>query len=126
MSSARAAGPDTAALFAAIDSKDAGAFVSALTTDAVFRFGSAPEVVGRDAIAAAVGGFFDTIAGLSHAVHKVLWNGETQVCEGEVTYERHDGSTLNVPFVDVFEYEGDLISQYKIYIDIGELYKEPE
>ena len=126
MSLASAAGPDTAALFAAIDRKDAAAFASRLTADAVFRFGSAPGVAGRDAIAAAVGGFFDSIAGLSHAVHKVLWDGGTQVCEGEVTYERHDGSTLTVPFVDVFEYEGDLISEYKIYIDIGELYKEPE
>lgn len=126
MSSPSAAGPDTTALFAAIDRKDVAAFVSCLTTDAVFRFGSAPEVAGSDAIAAAVGGFFDSIAGLSHAVHKILWNGETQVCEGEVTYERHDGSTLTVPFVDVFEYEGELISQYKIYIDIGELYKEQE
>ena len=124
MSPANAAGPDTAALFAAIDRMDTGAFVGHLTADAVFRFGSAPEVAGRDAVAAAVGGFFQSIAGLSHAVTRVLWDGDAQVCEGEVTYERHDGSTLTVPFVDVFEYEGDLISTYKIYIDIGELYKE--
>ncbi len=119
-----AVGPDTAPLFAAIDRKDADAFVGYLTNDAVFRFGSAPEVAGRDAVAAAVGGFFESIAGLSHTVHKVLWDGATQVCEGSVTYERHDGTTLTVPFVDIFEYENDLISEYKIYIDIGDLYEE--
>ena len=118
------AGPDTAELFAAIDRKDTEAFVGCLTPDALFRFGSAPGVTGRDAVAAAVGGFFDSIAGLSHTVHKTLWDGTTQFCAGEVTYERHDGSTLTVPFVDVFEYDGDLISEYKIYIDIGELHKE--
>ncbi len=124
MSQDPAVGPDTAPLFAAIDRKDTDAFVGYLTDDAVFRFGSAPEVAGRDAVAAAVGGFFGSIAGLSHAVNKVFWDGASQVCEGKVTYERHDGSTLTVPFVDVFEYEGDLISQYKIYIDIGDLYEE--
>ncbi|MDJ0709161.1 MAG: nuclear transport factor 2 family protein [Woeseiaceae bacterium] len=122
MSSADPAGPDTTALFAAIDRKDTASFVDALTNDAVFRFGSAPEARGREAIAEAVGGFFETIAGLSHTVDKILWNGATQVCEGEVTYERHDGSAITLPFTDVFEYDGDLIAQYKIYMDIGPLY----
>ncbi len=122
MSSAVATGPDTTALFAAIDRKDTASFVAALTDDAVFRFGSAPPAKGREAIAAAVDGFFGTIAALSHTVHKTFWDGGTQVCEGEVTYERHDGSTVTLPFTDVFEYSGELIAHYKIYMDIAPLY----
>ena len=124
MSSSVATGPDTTALFAAIDRQDTASFVAALTDDAVFRFGSSPPAQGREAIAAAVGGFFGTIAGLSHRIDKVLWDGGTQVCEGEVTYERHDGSKITLPFTDVFEYSGDLIARYKIYMDIGPLYAE--
>ena len=124
MSSAATAGPDITALFAAIDRKDTASFVDALTDDAVFRFGSAPPVQGREAVAAAVDGFFGTIAGLSHTVSNVLWDGGTQVCEGEVTYERHDGTTVTLPFTDVFEYSGDRIAHYKIYMDIGPLYAE--
>ena len=67
----------TGGLFAAIDRQDAAAFVGFLTDDAVFRFGSAPPVQGRDDIRAAVGGFFDTIAGCSHAIHKTLGDGST-------------------------------------------------
>lgn len=124
MNAAAKTGPDTTALFAAIDNKDTASFVASLTDDAVFRFGSAPPVQGREGIAAAVGGFFDSIAGLSHSITRVIWDGATQVCEGEVTYERLDGSKITLPFTDVFEYSGDLIAHYKIYMDIGPLYAE--
>jgi ketosteroid isomerase-like protein len=119
-----AARRESGGLFAAIDRKDAEAFVGYLADDAVFRFGSAPAVKGRDAIRAAVDGFFGTIAGCSHSVQRTLDEGLTRVCEGEVTYSRLDGNQVTVPFTDVFEYEGDLISHYKIYIDIAPLYAE--
>ena len=109
-------------LFAAIDDRDSDHFVSYLTADAIFRFGSAPPVQGREAIRQAVDGFFATIAGLSHELNKSLDGDGTLICEGEVTYTRHDESTITLPFADVFEFENGLISQYKIYMDIGPLY----
>ena len=122
MSSNTAASRETGGLFAAIDANDAAAFVKYLTDDAVFRFGSAPAVKGRTAIQEAVGGFFETIAGCSHKVTNKLGRGTTLVCEGEVTYRRHNGTEITLPFTDVFEYDGDLIGQYKIYMDISPLY----
>ncbi|MBT8066355.1 MAG: nuclear transport factor 2 family protein [Gammaproteobacteria bacterium] len=124
MSSNTAASRETGGLFAAIDANDAAAFVKYLTDDAVFRFGSAPAVQGRAAIQEAVGGFFETIAGCSHNVTNKLERGATLVCEGEVTYRRHNGTEIALPFTDVFEYDGDLIGQYKIYMDISPLYAE--
>ena len=109
-------------LFAAIDGKDTAAFVEFLTEDAQFRFGSAPPATGSDAIAAAVGGFFESIAGLQHHIDKAMREGDTLVCEGDVTYTRHDGSTIALPFADVFELAGEKIANYKIYMDIGPLY----
>ncbi|MGB5331847.1 MAG: nuclear transport factor 2 family protein [Woeseiaceae bacterium] len=124
MTKSSAASHDAGGMFAAIDRKDAQAFVGFLTEDAVFRFGSAPAVRGREAIAAAVDGFFGTIAGCSHAVQNTLADGTTLVCEGEVTYRRHNGTEITLPFTDIFEFHGDLIAQYKIYIDIGPLYAD--
>jgi len=124
MTKSSAASDKAGGMFAAIDSKDAQAFVGFLTDDAVFRFGSAPAVRGREAILAAVDGFFGTIAACSHDVQNTLASGSTLVCEGEVTYRRHDDTEITLPFTDIFEYDGDLISQYKIYIDIGPLYAE--
>lgn len=124
MTKSSAASDKAGGMFAAIDSKDTKAFVGFLTDDAVFRFGSAPAVRGREAILAAVDGFFGTIAGCSHDVQNTLASGSTLVCEGEVTYRRHDDTEITLPFTDIFEYDGDLISQYKIYIDIAPLYAE--
>ena len=122
MTTGSAAGHATGGMFAAIDSKDAEAFVGFLTEDAYFRFGSAPAVQGREAIRSAVDGFFATIAGCTHDVQRTLRNGTTMVCEGEVTYSRQDNTRITLPFTDVFEFEGELISHYKIYIDISPLY----
>jgi ketosteroid isomerase-like protein len=108
-------------LFNAIDSKDVAAFAGFLTEDGEFRFGSAPAVRGREAIAAAVAGFFETIDGLQHSVTRVWRDDAALACEGEVCYRRHDGSEVVIPFVDVFEFDGELIAAYKIYIDIGPL-----
>lgn len=124
MTEATAASDPAGGLFAAIDAKDATAFVSFLTDDAVFRFGSSPAVQGREAVHAAVEGFFGTIAGCAHAVHKSIRDGATLVCEGEVTYRRHNGSEITLPFTDVLEYEDDLITHYKIYMDVNPLYSE--
>ena len=124
MTKSSAAGDNAGGLFAAIDRQDATAFVGYLTEDAVFRFGSAPAVRGREAIRAAVDGFFGTIAGCSHDVRKTLRDGSTLVCEGEVTYRRQNDTEITLPFTDIFEYDNDLISHYKIYLDISPLYAE--
>ena len=111
-------------LFASIDAMDAEGFVAFLTGDCTFRFGSAPAVTGHDAIRAAVGGFFQSIAGLSHDIHRVVRSDDCIVTEGEVTYTRHDGSQVTLPFSDIFETESGLISVYRIYMDIGPLYAQ--
>ena len=110
-------------MFEAIDGMDVPGFLEFLTEDAEFRFGSAPPVRGRTAIGAAVDGFFASIGGCTHRV-RARWDGErSEVCEGEVRYRRKDGGEVTLPFVDVFEFEGMLISRYRIYIDIAPLYQ---
>lgn len=111
-------------LLDSVDSKDTARFLGYLTPDAVFRFGSAPPVIGPEQTGAAVDGFFSTIGGCSHELNNTWVGDGTIACEGEVTYRRHDGSEITLPFVNVFDMAGDLISRYKIYIDIGPLYAE--
>ena len=111
-------------LFTSIDGKDTESFLGFLTDDAVFRFGSAPAVQGAATIRAAVDGFFGTIKGSTHSLNNTLAEGSVLVCEGEVTYQRMDDSAVTLPFTNVFELDGDRISDYKIYIDIAPLYAE--
>jgi ketosteroid isomerase-like protein len=110
-------------LFAAIDANDSDAFVAFLTEDGRFRFGSSPAVTGRAAIREAVAAFFETIDGCSHSIARVWKDAGSIACEGEVCYRRRDGSEVIVPFVDVFAFDGDLISDYSIYIDPSPLYE---
>lgn len=109
-------------LFATIDAMDTPAFVARLSPGAEFRFGGAPPVHGSVQIGEAVGAFFATIAGLRHELSKVIADGETLACEGNVTYIRHDGSQVEIPFADIFVFDGELIDSYRVYIDIGPLY----
>jgi ketosteroid isomerase-like protein len=112
-------------IFAVIDAGDAAGFVRFLTPDAQFRFANAPTVVGGEAIRAAAAGFFSAIASSRHRLLRT-WNGSaTAVCEGEVTYTRHDGTALRVPFANVFELRGDKIASYRIYIDNSALFNAP-
>lgn len=110
------------ALFATIDAKDADAFVEPLTEDCEFVFGNAPPVAGRAAVRDAVAGFFDSVRGLEHRLDGAWVHPDAVICRGKVTYTRHDGSELAVPFADVFDMEGTRIKRYAIYIDASQLY----
>lgn len=104
-------------LFEAIDAKDTDSFVTYLTEDAVFRFGSQEAVKGRAAIGEYVAGFFSTIKALQHRVTET-WEGENSlVCQGEVTYTKLDGKDVTLPFVNVFRLAKDRVRDYLIHID---------
>ena len=111
-------------LFASIDAMDTESFLGFIHEDATFRFGSSPAVKGHTEIRQAVGGFFSSFAALKHDLNRLVADGNAVVCEGEVTYTRHDGSAITLPFVNVFETDDGLISLYRVYIDIGPLFAE--
>ena len=111
-----------AALFATIDRQDAEAFAGFLADDARFAFGNLPAVAGRAAIRDFVAGFFSSIRALSHVVPDAWQAGDAVICRGEVTYTRHDGSVLTVPFANVFRMDGDKVRDYRIYTDASALY----
>jgi len=109
-------------LFQSIDNQDLDTFLSFLSDDVVFRFGNAESVNGRDTVGSAVGGFFDSVKTLTHDVLDTWEIDGAVMCHGSVTYTRHDGSTLTVPFANVFKMDGELIREYLIFVDVSELY----
>ncbi len=113
---------DLAPTFASIDSMDADRFVSHLTPDVVFRFGNGDPVVGREAVKTAVEGFWTTIAGLTHNVRNVWDVGDTSIAQIDVDYRRHDGKTVTVPNADILVFDGDLVRDWQIYIDLAQVF----
>jgi len=124
MTGAETEGINFKKLFASIDSMDTESFLGFIHEEATFRFGSSPAATGHAGIRAAVEGFFASFAALQHELQQVIADGNAVACEGEVTYTRHDGSKITLPFVNIFEIDGELISQYRVYIDIGPLFQQ--
>lgn len=104
-------------LLAALDAGDVDAFCEFLTEDVDFVYASDGTVSGIGNVHAFVSDFVDGVAASDHRVHETLTTPTRAVVRGEVTYERHDGSELTVPFVDIFEMEGDEIDVYQVYVD---------
>ncbi len=104
-------------LFAAIDAKKTHEFVSFLTEDAMFRYGSSAPAVGRAAITAMVDAFFASIRFSEHRILQTWEEPGSAVVQGEVAYVRLDGRSVVLPFCNVFGLRGEKIFRYEIYID---------
>ena len=115
-------GVDFGKLFVSIDAMDTEGFLGFIAPHGEFRFGSTPPVRGHAGIRAAVRNFFASFAALRHELQRIVADGATVVCEGEVTYTRHDGRVITLPFCNVFETHDGLISLYRVYIDVAPLY----
>jgi len=111
-------------LFHALDTFNAKTFASFLTDDAIFVFGNAEPVRGKQSIHDTVAGFFTSIQAIRHDLLDTWTLPETIICRGVVTYTRHSGTQLSVPFANVFKLRGDLIQDYLIYVDNSQLYTQ--
>ena len=113
---------DVTAIFADIDAFDSDKFVAHLTPDAKFRFGNADPVTGRAAVKEGVAGFFSTIDGLTHHILGSWDSGDTTIVQIDVEYLRKDGKTVIVPNADILTFDGDLVRDWQIYIDLAPVF----
>jgi ketosteroid isomerase-like protein len=113
---------DVAKAFADIDAFDPDKFVAHLTPDAKFRFGNADPVTGRAAVREAVAGFFSTIDGLTHHIKNIWEFEDTVIVQIDVEYLRKDGKSVITPNADILIYDGDLVRDWQIYIDVAPVY----
>lgn len=115
---------NTREIFETVDRMDAKGFASYFTEEGLFRFGNAPTAKGRDEITGAVEQFFSSIKALKHQVVDT-WSSEgVDIVEVEVTYTRHDDSQIDLTAAGIFRVQDELISDYRIYMDINPLYAE--
>ena len=114
---------DGKALFATVDRMDAAGFSKFFIEDGLFKFGNAPTAKGRSEITSAVEQFFASIKDLEHRVLENWSDGGAEIYEVEVTYTRHDDSHVDLMAACLFRMQGDLIADYRIYMDISPLYE---
>ena len=109
-------------LFEIVDRKDAEGFAALFTTDGRFRFGNAPTVTSRAGIASTVGDFFGSLETLHHEILDVWEEDDVVICEVEVVYRRKDGHEVLLPAATIGRREGDLLRDYRIYMDVNPLF----
>lgn len=110
-------------LFASIDCKDIEKFTAFLADDVKFRFGNMPATHGKLAVTEQVDYFFNSIKSLKHTIADTWLTDDAISCHGNVTYTRHDDSTLTVPFCNIFKTNTHGIYEYLIFADVSALYQ---
>jgi hypothetical protein len=86
------------------------------------RFGNGEPVVGRAAVRDAWAGFCAELRGVRHDLVERWEEGEATIVEARVTYTRADDNTVTVPVVTIYRAGGDLIDDYRIFIDLAPLF----
>ncbi len=108
---------------------DAAAFAKAFTEDGTFRFGNDQPAEGEQQIDESVSRSFPMIGGLTHEVTGV-WSGRwegaaVKSIEAVVTYTRKDGTvTRPLPVTSTLRMRGDLIKDYRIFMDVSPLFAQ--
>src|SRR5688572_25112969 len=109
-------------IFEDIDSMDPDRYVRHLSENVVMRFGNSEPIVGRAAVREAWAGFCADLHGVSHEVVERWEEGAATIVESRVTYTRTDDSKVTVPAVTIYRSSGDLIDDWRIYIDLAPLF----
>ena len=109
-----------------VDRKDAAGFAAVFVEDAWLRFGNNEPIVGRANIEAGIAGFFQAMQTLRHAAKRTTVAGKLVFLEATVTYLRHDGQSVAVPAVTVYEMaemgDAPLARRCDIYVDLAPLF----
>jgi ketosteroid isomerase-like protein len=114
--------PDRSTLFDDIDSMEPERFAQHLAPNVVMRFGNGEPVNGRDAVRDAWAGFCEGVDGVRHEVVDTFEKGDATVVEARVTYTRKDAREVTVPVATIYRAPGELIDDYRIYIDLAPLF----
>ena len=109
-------------LFTDIDSMEPDRFAAHLAGDVRFRFGNADPVHGRDAVRDVWAGFCETVDAVRHDPVAQWEQGDAVIAESDVTYTRKDGGTVTVPVVTIYRSSGELIEDYRVFIDLAPLF----
>jgi ketosteroid isomerase-like protein len=113
--------------YADVDAMRLEAFVERHSDDAAVVFGNNPPAVGKEAIGAAIGGFWSMIGGLRHE-RRNLWfvnDGATAVLEVVTHYTTRGGAAVPIPCVSLLDRNTDgKVTSLRVSIDLAPLFAQ--
>ncbi|MGO4003404.1 nuclear transport factor 2 family protein [Pseudomonas fluorescens] len=112
-------------MFDKVDRMSADGFVGYLADDVTFRFGNAPELIGKDNVRAGIEVFFTHIAGLKHVLLDEWSERNTTILRFDTHYTKLDLSLVVIPCCATLRFTASgMIDDYRIYADITPLYAD--
>ena len=114
-----------AAVFDCDENKKLHEFTLLLAPDGFIQYGSNPKVTGRQHIEILLIEFYKQFTHLQHHIQQVFFDSPDEVVySADVTYFFEDGSdTGAIPYMNHLRFKGELVYDYRIYIDLSPLYK---
>ena len=108
------------AVFAAGDRGDVAELLTLLTDDVLRVSGNADPVVGKEAVQAGSRKFLSAMKAVEHEIHEIWHAAEDKdvlIARATVHYTKYDGTIVSLPSCNVFRMRGDLVAEYRIYMD---------
>lgn len=109
-------------VFATMDAGDLDGMVEHMTDDVTTQFGNHAEICGKAAFRTLFNEVGQAISGLHHEVLD-LWHAvedfDVWVVQLSVSYRLLNGRTVTLPCCNVFRMRGELICEYRVYMDVG-------
>jgi catechol 2,3-dioxygenase-like lactoylglutathione lyase family enzyme len=109
-------------LFGRGEAMDSEGFASFFTDTPMYQFGNTEPCLTKAEIFDSVAHFFSAVDALYHDIRNVWERGDVVFVEMDVTYWRHDGSSVNLPCTDIFRFNGHKIEELRIYMDANPLF----
>jgi ketosteroid isomerase-like protein len=86
------------------------------------RLGNADVAEGKPRFLEATAAFLASIQANGHEITSMWTVDDVVVAEMAVHYERLDGRRVTLPCYNVFRVRDGLVSDYRVYLDIGPVY----
>lgn len=93
--------------------------VSWFTDDAVYHNIPVDPMVGHEQIRAMIDGFTSGLEVVEFKILEMLSRGSTVVTERVDIFRKPDGTTVDLPVMGIFEFEGDKIASWREYFDLN-------
>jgi ketosteroid isomerase-like protein len=110
------------AVLAAIDAGELATATRHLCDDVTILFGNLEPLVGAAMFAQLFAQFGSSLQAVRHEIHDI-WPVATDLdvltAAMTVHYTRTDGRSVSLPCCNVFRMNGDLIAEYRVYMDIS-------
>jgi len=117
--------PKVEAMVGYLTVEDWQSFYPYFTENLLYKVGASEPMIGAKAAADYLAKFYQTVKPADHVV-RGAWqiDHRTVIIEMDAHYKRiADGQAIVVPCCDVYRFEGDLISEWRVYPDASNVYK---